>query len=136
MKRIIHHDKAKFIPEIQDWFNIRLRAGGEGGDRGWDGWMASSTQWTWVWANSGDSEGQESLVCSNTWSHKEWGTTEWLNNNTNQQNKNKKSYGHINRHRKSIWQTSNPFMTKTLNKLGTEGNFLLLIKGSLQLTSY
>ena len=31
----------------------RLRAGGEGGDRGWDGWMASLTQWTWVWANSG-----------------------------------------------------------------------------------
>ena len=25
----------------------------EGGRRGWDGWMASSTQWTWVWANSG-----------------------------------------------------------------------------------
>ena len=31
----------------------RLRAGGEGGTRGWDGWMASPTQWTWVWANSG-----------------------------------------------------------------------------------
>ena len=31
----------------------RLRARGEGGDRGWDGWMASLTQWTWVWANSG-----------------------------------------------------------------------------------
>ena len=30
----------------------RLRAGGEGGSRGWDGWMASLTQWTWVWANS------------------------------------------------------------------------------------
>ena len=30
----------------------RLRAGGEVGDRGWDGWMASPTQWTWVWANS------------------------------------------------------------------------------------
>ena len=29
------------------------RAGGEGSDRGWDGWMASSTQWTWVWTNSG-----------------------------------------------------------------------------------
>ena len=26
----------------------RLRAGGEGGDRGWDGWMASLIQWTWV----------------------------------------------------------------------------------------
>ena len=28
-------------------------AGGEGDDRGWDGWMVSPTQWTWVWANSG-----------------------------------------------------------------------------------
>ena len=27
-------------------------AGGEGDDRGWDGWMASLTQWTWVWASS------------------------------------------------------------------------------------
>ena len=31
----------------------RLRAEGEGDNRGWDGWMASSTQWTWVWINSG-----------------------------------------------------------------------------------
>ena len=30
-----------------------LGAGGEGDDRGWDGWMASLTQWTWVWVNSG-----------------------------------------------------------------------------------
>ena len=30
-----------------------LGAGGEGDDRGWDGWMASPTQWTWVWVNSG-----------------------------------------------------------------------------------
>ena len=30
----------------------RLRAGGEGGDRGWDGWMTSLIQWTRVWANS------------------------------------------------------------------------------------
>ena len=29
----------------------RMRAGGKGG-RGWDGQMVSSTQWTWVWANS------------------------------------------------------------------------------------
>ena len=35
------------------WCWERLRAGGEGGDRGWDGWMESLTQWTWVWANSG-----------------------------------------------------------------------------------
>ena len=30
----------------------RLRTGGEGDGRGWDGWMASPTQWTWVWASS------------------------------------------------------------------------------------
>ena len=35
------------------WCWERLRAGGEGDDRGWDGWMASLTQWTWVWVNSG-----------------------------------------------------------------------------------
>ena len=35
------------------WCYVRLRAGGEGDDRGWVGWMASLTQWTWVWANSG-----------------------------------------------------------------------------------
>ena len=29
----------------------RLRAGEEGGNTGQDGWMSSSTQWTWVWAN-------------------------------------------------------------------------------------
>ena len=31
----------------------RLRAGGEGNDRGWEGWMVSPTQWPWVWASSG-----------------------------------------------------------------------------------
>ena len=35
------------------WCWERLKAGGEQDDRGWDGWMASLTQWTWVWANSG-----------------------------------------------------------------------------------
>ena len=35
------------------WCWERLKAGGEGDDRGWDGWMASMTQWTWVWTNSG-----------------------------------------------------------------------------------
>ena len=30
----------------------RLKAGGEGDDRGWDGWMASPTQWKWVWVKS------------------------------------------------------------------------------------
>ena len=30
----------------------KLKAGGEVDERGWDGWMASLTQWTWVWVNS------------------------------------------------------------------------------------
>ena len=34
------------------WRWERLRASGEGDSRGWDGWMASLTQWTWVSANS------------------------------------------------------------------------------------
>ena len=35
------------------WCWEGLRAGGEGDDRAWDGWMASPTQWTWVWVNFG-----------------------------------------------------------------------------------
>ena len=33
------------------WCWERLKAGGEGDDRGWDDWMTSPTQWTWVWVN-------------------------------------------------------------------------------------
>ena len=47
-------------PDAKRWFHLkrpwcwkRLKAGGEGDDRGWGGWMASPTQWTWVWVNSG-----------------------------------------------------------------------------------
>ena len=36
------------------WFWEGLGSGGEGDDRGWDGWMASPTQWIWVWVNSGN----------------------------------------------------------------------------------
>ena len=35
------------------WCWERLKVGGEGDDRGWDGWMESPTQWTWVWVNHG-----------------------------------------------------------------------------------
>ena len=34
------------------WCWERLKAGGEGDDKGWDGWMASPIWWTWVWASS------------------------------------------------------------------------------------
>ena len=45
------HAKSWLIgkdPDAERW-----GAGGEGDDRGWDGWMASPTQCTWVWVNSG-----------------------------------------------------------------------------------
>ena len=35
------------------WCWERLKVGGEADDRGWDGWMASPTQWAWVWVSSG-----------------------------------------------------------------------------------
>ena len=61
------------------WCWERLKAG-EGDDRGWDGWMASLTQWTWVWASSGSRLcGQGSLVCCSPWGRKESVMTEWLN---------------------------------------------------------
>ena len=37
---------------VKTWCWERLKAGGEGDDRGWDGWMASLTQWAWVWSSS------------------------------------------------------------------------------------
>ena len=51
----------------------RIGAGGEGDDRGWDGWMASPTQCTWV------GDGQGGLVCCDSWGRKESDATEWLN---------------------------------------------------------
>ena len=50
---------SRAIFQILSWWLPKLgnpeslRKGGEGDDRGWDGWMASLTQWTWVWVNSG-----------------------------------------------------------------------------------
>ena len=42
------------LPHLKrPWYWERLKAGAEGDDRGWDGWMVSPTQWTWVWINSG-----------------------------------------------------------------------------------
>ena len=35
------------------WCWERLKVGGEGDNRGWDGWMASPTQWKWVWVDKG-----------------------------------------------------------------------------------
>ena len=61
------------------WCWERLKAGGEGDDKGWHGWMASLTQWTWVWVNSRSCDGQGSLASCSPWGRKESDTTEQLN---------------------------------------------------------
>ena len=48
-----------WLPHAKSWLTGKdscwegLGAGGEGDDRGWNGWMAPPTRWTWVWVNSG-----------------------------------------------------------------------------------
>ena len=61
------------------WCWERLKAGGEGYDRRWVGWMASPTSWTWVWVGSRSWWWTRSLACCSPWSRKELGTTERLN---------------------------------------------------------
>ena len=70
----------------KSWCWERLKAVGEGDNRGQDGWMVSLTKWTWVWANSGRwwRTGKPG-VCS-PWGHKQSHTTERLNNNNNNNN--------------------------------------------------
>ena len=46
------HDANSQLIGKRPWRWKKLNAGGEGDDRGWDGWMASPTQWTWVYVDS------------------------------------------------------------------------------------
>ena len=61
------------------WFWERLKTGGEGDDRGWDGWMASLTQWTWVWVSSGSWCWMGKPGVLQSMGHKELDRTEQLN---------------------------------------------------------
>ena len=64
------------------WCWERLKTGGEGDNRRWDGWMASPTQWAWVWASSGSwcwTEKPGVHGSCSPWGHKELDTTELLN---------------------------------------------------------
>ena len=61
------------------WCWERLKAGGEGDDRRWDGWMASLTWWHEFEQDPGVGEGQRSLACYSPWGCKESDMTERLN---------------------------------------------------------
>ena len=70
-------------PDAKNWLRKRpwcwKRLKAEGDDRGWDGWMASPTRWTWVWVNTGSWWWTGGLVCCSPWVCKESDTTEQLN---------------------------------------------------------
>ena len=51
------------------WCWEKLKAEGEAGDRGWDGWMASPMRWTWVWASSGSWRWTGKPGCCSPWGH-------------------------------------------------------------------
>ena len=77
-------------PDVKSWLIwTDPDAGKDGGQEekgttedelvGWDGWMASPTQWTWVWVSSRVGDGQGGLACCSSWSRKVSDTTEQLN---------------------------------------------------------
>ena len=67
--------RTNSLEKTQCW--ERLKAGGEGDGRGWDGWMASLTRWMWVWASSGSWWCTGSLACCSPWGCKELDMTGW-----------------------------------------------------------
>ena len=71
------------------WCWEKLKAGGEGDNRGWDDWMASPTQWTWVWVSSRSwwwtgkpgilqSMRSQSQTWLSDWTELNWGTLHLL----------------------------------------------------------
>ena len=65
-----------WVEKILWWRKWQPTLVGEWDDRRWDGWMASTTRWTWVWASS---RSWWWLVCCRPWGCKELNVTEWLN---------------------------------------------------------
>ena len=67
------------------WCWERLKVGGEGDDRGWDGWMASLTRWIWVWVSSESWWWTGKLGVLQSMGSQKLDTTEQLNSNNRHQ---------------------------------------------------
>ena len=78
-------EELTFLKRLWCW--ERVRAGGEGDNRGWDGWMASPTRWTWVWVNSRSWWWTGRPGVLSLWGCKESDTTERLNCTDNVQSR-------------------------------------------------
>ena len=80
--------KLHLMRRVDHWKRLwcweGLGAGGEGDARGWDGWMASLTRWTWVWVNSGSWWWTGCLACCDLWDRKsrtwlsDWTELNWI----------------------------------------------------------
>ena len=66
-------------PWKRPWCREILKVGGEGDNRGWDGWMSSLTQWTWVWVSFRNWWWTGKPCVLQLWGRKELDTTERLN---------------------------------------------------------
>ena len=85
------HLRQESTHRKRPWYWERLRTGGEGDSRGWDGWMASP--WTWVWANSGRWWRTGSLVCCSPWGRDKKDATVRLNKRRKKEKRRKKREG-------------------------------------------
>ena len=79
LKLYFSHLMRKADIRKRHWCWEWLKAGGEGEDRGWDGWMASPTQWTWVLVNSGIWWWTGRCGVLQSMGSKELDMTKWLN---------------------------------------------------------
>ena len=74
---------ATWYQELTHWKRPRcwerLKAGGEGDDRGWDGWMTLPTRWTGVWAGTRNWRWTGKPGVLQSMDHKESDMSEWLN---------------------------------------------------------
>ena len=78
-------DAKSWLTGKDPWCWGRLRAGGEEGKREGDGWMASLTQWTWVWASSGrELQGSRRAAIRGVTESQMW-LSDWTMNNYTEQ---------------------------------------------------
>jgi len=86
---------AIWCEELTHWKTLwcweRLRAREERGERGWYGWMASPTEWTWIWANSRRVKDRGAWHAAVPGVAKSW---TWLNNWTTTTNTNINTHTH------------------------------------------
>ena len=126
------------------WCREGLGAGGEGDDRGWDGWMASPTRWAWIWVNSGswlmDREAWHAAIhgVAKSWTRlSDWTELNWvtlnLNGETLEWSYVSKSYKKITSFENVIPMFKKICILSILSKSWFESGFLLLIKLSFNI---